>query len=82
MKLPEAKGDQWNGESDELVERVPMGRRAAASPKSEREDEELVEGPEAPKTGMLDSQAPRIKKQVIANQHIVATTPHWLADGR
>ena len=28
------------------------------------------------KTGMLDSQAPRMKKVVIANQHMVAETPH------
>lgn len=28
------------------------------------------------KTGMFDSQAPSVKKHVIANQHIVAMTPH------
>ena len=39
-----------------------------------------IELDEDAKTGMLDSQAPRMKKQVIANQHIVAITPHCLFD--
>jgi len=33
-------------------------------------------GSEAPKTGRLASQAPRMKKQLIENQHIQITTPH------
>ena len=28
--------------------------------------------------GMLASQEPRMKKHVMANQHIVIITPHWL----
>ena len=37
-------------------------------------------GLDAPNTGRLDSQAPRMKKQVMANQHIQARTPHWEGD--
>jgi hypothetical protein len=33
-------------------------------------------GTEAPKTGRLASQAPRMNQQLIANQHIQITTPH------
>lgn len=39
--------------------------------KGESEDSDPVN------TGMFASHAPRMKKQVMANQHMVAATPHW-----
>ena len=78
MKFPEAKGDQWNGDRDALVERATRGSREAASPTSTRDDEG-VDGPEAPKTGMLVTQAPMMNRQLIENQHIVAMRPNWRA---
>jgi hypothetical protein len=33
-----------------------------------------------PKTGRLASQAPRMKKQVMANQHMQDRTPIWVGD--
>ena len=84
MKLPAAKGDQWKGDRLALEpERTckGTGRCAAACARREWEDAEGDgDGPEAPKTGMLDSHAPRMKKQVKANQHIVTMTPHWRAE--
>ena len=69
MKFPAAKGD---------IEKGRKGKERARCSKlpwmtmSEFDCDEVG----AANTGILDSHAPRMKKQVIENQHMVATTPH------